>query len=150
MENCLHCMHAQGSWYGPPHIKSTNEVTSRLCSFSIVTANKSLLTVSCCAGCWSVKLLKIRQNISKYHTCWKNIWFYTFAACPRGRILGRNWDKSLRAFLLVILLLPPPPLTKSGMELVCNVNMVYGNLKVNLNEIVRSWIRLQVCWKIAL
>ncbi len=43
---------------------------------------------------------------------------------------------------------PPPPLSKRGLKLVCNVNILYGNLKSemprNLNEIVRSWIRLQV------
>jgi hypothetical protein len=52
----------------------------------------------------------------------------------RGRILGHNWDKSLKSF--------PPcysqspllthftslPLGKSVLKLVCNVNIVYGNL----------------------
>jgi hypothetical protein len=49
--------------------------------------------------------------------------------------------------------LPPPPPSKSGLKLVCNVNIVFGNLKSensqdykimprNLNESVRSWIRL--------
>jgi hypothetical protein len=41
---------------------------------------------------------------------------------------------------------PPPPPSKSGLKLVCNVNIVYGNFKSensqimprNLNEIVRS------------
>jgi hypothetical protein len=60
----------------------------------------------------------------------------------RGRILGRYWDKSLKNFppcspqspLQQILLPPPPPLFdqkwfKSGLKLVCNVNIVYGNLK---------------------
>ncbi len=45
---------------------------------------------------------------------------------------------------------PPPPLSKSSLKLVCNINLVYRNLKSensqdyarNLNEIVRSWIRL--------
>jgi hypothetical protein len=75
----------------------------------------------------------------------------------RGWILGRNWDKSLKIF-------PPcysqspllkdfiPPWSKSGLKLVCNGNIVYGNLKSDnsqvygrkLNEIVCSWIRLQV------
>jgi hypothetical protein len=52
----------------------------------------------------------------------------------RGRILGRNWNKSLKSFspcysrspLLQILL--PPPLSKGCLKLVCNV-IVYGNLK---------------------
>ncbi len=45
---------------------------------------------------------------------------------------------------------PPPHLSKSGLKLVCNVNIVQGNLILstssmpkNLKEIVRSWIRLQ-------
>ncbi len=43
---------------------------------------------------------------------------------------------------------PPPPSSKSGLKLVCNVNITYSlrTLKImlrNLNEIVRSWIRLQ-------
>ncbi len=75
----------------------------------------------------------------------------------RGRILGRNWDKSLRSFsLLAILshlykriLLPSPPLSKSGfLKLVCNVNIKsMRNLNImprNLNEVVRSWIRLKL------
>jgi hypothetical protein len=35
---------------------------------------------------------------------------------------------------------PPPPQIKSGLKLVCNVKIVYGNLKImprNLNEIIR-------------
>ncbi len=53
----------------------------------------------------------------------------------RGQILGRNWDKSLKSF-------PPcysvtsangfysaSPLRKSGLKLVYNLNMVYGNIK---------------------
>ncbi len=53
----------------------------------------------------------------------------------RGRILGRNWDKSLKSFPpcysqspLVTDFIPPPP-SKSGLKLVCYVNVVYGNLK---------------------
>jgi hypothetical protein len=46
-----------------------------------------------------------------------------------------SWDKSLKncppcysqSPLLTNLL--PPPLSKSGLKLVCNVNIVYGNLK---------------------
>ena len=75
-----------------------------------------------------------------------------------GRILGRNEDKSLKSIPTCyrshkrILLPPPLPPSKSGLKLVCNVNIVYGNLKSensqeysmtrNLNEIVRSLIRL--------
>ncbi len=76
----------------------------------------------------------------------------------RGQFLGHNWDKSLKNFLLAIhshlyygFTPPPPPPSKSGLKLVCNVNIVYGNLSLrtlqivprNLNEFVRSWIRLQ-------
>jgi hypothetical protein len=53
-----------------------------------------------------------------------------------GRILGRNWDKSLKSFPpcysqspLLQILLPLPSLSNSGLKLVCNVNIVYGNLK---------------------
>jgi hypothetical protein len=53
-----------------------------------------------------------------------------------GRILGRNWDKSLKSFPpcyskspLMMDFTPPPPLRKNGLKLVCNVNIVYGNLK---------------------
>ncbi len=63
----------------------------------------------------------------------------------RGRILGRNWHKSLKSFppcysqsRLLRILLPPPPWAK-WLETGCNVNIVYGNL----NKIVRSWFRLQ-------
>jgi hypothetical protein len=45
---------------------------------------------------------------------------------------------------------PPPPPCKSGLKLVCNVNIVYGNLNImprNLNEIVHSWIRLLEKWQ---
>ncbi len=77
----------------------------------------------------------------------------------RGRILRRSWDKSLESFPpcysqspLLTDFNPPPPPKKSELKLVCNVNIVYGNLKSsessqprNLNEIVHSWIRLQSC-----
>jgi hypothetical protein len=66
----------------------------------------------------------------------------------RGRILGHNWDKSSLLFTLLTDFTPPPPLhlRKSGLKLVCNVNIVYGNLKSEnsqdyapkLNEMVRS------------
>ncbi len=73
-----------------------------------------------------------------------------------GRILGRNWDKSLQSFPpccsqspLITGFTSSPPLNESGLKLIWNVNIVYGTsqrtLKImhrNLNEIVRSWIRL--------
>ncbi len=72
-----------------------------------------------------------------------------------GRILGRNWDKSLsfppcysRSPLLMDFTPPPLPWSKSRLKLVWNVNIAYIliTLKIvprNRNEIVRSWIRLQ-------
>jgi hypothetical protein len=53
----------------------------------------------------------------------------------RGRILGHYWDKSLKSFppcysqSPLLTDLPPLPPSKSGLKLVCNVNIVYGNLK---------------------
>ncbi len=57
-------------------------------------------------------------------------------AVYRGQIRGRNWDKSLNSFpacysqslLLTDFTPPPPPSSKSGLKLVCKVNIVYGNL----------------------
>ncbi len=73
------------------------------------------------------------------------LYIHTFQYRPiwkgsTGRILGRNWDKSLKSFppcyslspLLTYFTLPhppPPPRNKSGLKLVCNVTIVYGNLK---------------------
>ncbi len=53
----------------------------------------------------------------------------------RGRILGRNWDKSLSSYPPLFTVTSTngfylsPSLSKSGLKLVCNVNIVYGNLK---------------------
>ncbi len=53
----------------------------------------------------------------------------------RGRILWRNWEKILKNFPPCYLhsvtstngfYSPHPPLSKSGLKLVCNVNIVYG------------------------
>ncbi len=61
-------------------------------------------------------------------------WIYV-GSVQRGRILGRNWDKSLKSFPPCYSLSPLitdftlPPLSKSGLKLVCNVNIVYGNFK---------------------
>ncbi len=52
-----------------------------------------------------------------------------------GQILGRNCDKVLRVFLLAIhsqlnlRILHPSLLSKSGLKLVCKVNIECGNLK---------------------
>ncbi len=54
-----------------------------------------------------------------------------------GPILGRYWDNSLKSFppcyskspLLMDFTPPPHPLNKSGLKLVCNVNIVNGHLK---------------------
>ncbi len=76
-----------------------------------------------------------------------------FSKLSGGQILGRNWDKSLNFPLCysqspqITDVLPPSPLSKSGLKLVCDVNIVYGNLKSEnsqdyaqktLNEIVYS------------
>ncbi len=49
----------------------------------------------------------------------------------RGRTLGCNWDKGLKSFPPCYTQSPllPPPLSKSGLKLNCNENIVYGNLK---------------------
>jgi hypothetical protein len=46
----------------------------------------------------------------------------------RGRILGRNGDKSLRVAIHSHLF--PSPLCKSGLNLVCNVNIVYKEISI--------------------
>ncbi len=71
----------------------------------------------------------------------------------RGRILGRNWDKSLESFPPCYsqspLVTVPPTLSKSGLKLVCNVTLYPESLRTlkimprNLNDIVRSCIQLQ-------
>ncbi len=53
----------------------------------------------------------------------------------RGRVLGRNWDKSLQSFpscysqspLLTYCTPPLSPLSKSGLKLVCTLNIIFGN-----------------------
>jgi hypothetical protein len=65
--------------------------------------------------------------------CWRPI----LCLNNRGRILGRNWDKSPKSFppcysqssLLTAFTSSPPPLSKSSLKLVCYVNIVHGNLK---------------------
>ncbi len=63
----------------------------------------------------------------------------------RGQILGHNWDKSLKSFppcihnplySRILPPTPPPPLRKSSLKLVCNVNFVYGNIKLRT---LRKW-----------
>jgi hypothetical protein len=71
-----------------------------------------------------------------------------------GQILGRNWGKSFKSFppcysqSLLIRILLPTPLVKSGLKLICYVNIVLyketSSLRTlmimprNLNEIVLS------------
>ncbi len=83
------------------------------------------------------------------------------------RILWRIRTKVFRVFLLAVhshlyctnkFYLPPPfPVSKSGLKLVCNVNILHRNFKSetlkimprNLNKIVSLWIQLlerQTCW----
>jgi hypothetical protein len=56
-------------------------------------------------------------NVAKFHQA-------------EGRILVRKWDKSLESFPPCFSEAPPPhPPSKSGLKLVCDVNIVHGNLK---------------------
>ncbi len=67
------------------------------------------------------------------------------------RILGRNWDKSLKCFAPCYSQSPLPStngyysLSKVVWNWFVIVDIVYGNFKIklrNFKEIVRSWIRL--------
>jgi hypothetical protein len=57
----------------------------------------------------------------------------------RGKILGHNWDNkssefsSLR-FTIISTDFTPPPLEQSGLTLVCNINIVYRDLKSENSE----------------
>ncbi len=60
------------------------------------------------------------------------------SSSSRGRILGRNWDKSLKCFPPCYsqsqrILLPPPIESKSGLKMVCNVNILYDAQKPQRN-----------------
>ncbi len=84
---------------------------------------------------------------------------YTGPVCTdytRVRILGRNWDKSLEFSTLLFTvtftngLYPPPPSLlnkiKIGLKLFHDGSLKSESSEImprNLNEIVRSWIRLQ-------
>ncbi len=66
----------------------------------------------------------------------KYFWFKTIPNEEnRSRILRRNWDKRLQSFPPCYSQSPPltdllpHPLSKTGLKLVCNVNIEYGNLK---------------------
>jgi hypothetical protein len=80
-----------------------------------------------------------------------------FSKLSGGQILGRNWDKSLNFPLCysqspqITDVLPPSPLGKSGLKLVCDVNILYTgtsslrtlkSMSRNPNEIVCSGMRL--------
>jgi hypothetical protein len=59
----------------------------------------------------------------------------------RGRFLGQNRTKVLKVFLYFLFTVtstngfyPPPPPSKSGLKLVCNVNIVHGNLKTENSQ----------------
>jgi hypothetical protein len=69
-----------------------------------------------------------------------------FVFITRGRILRRNWDKSLKSFPscysqspLRTNFFPPPPPPEQTSSL-----RTLKSMPRNLNEIVRSWIRLPV------
>ncbi len=60
----------------------------------------------------------------------------------RGRILGRNWDKSLKSFPPCYSQSPlptdftplPHSLEQKWLKLVCNVNIVHGSLKAENSQ----------------
>ncbi len=67
----------------------------------------------------------IQTNFSRKQTLW------------RGRILGRNWDKSLQSFSPFFYSLSPPlteftppPPSKMCLKLVCNINIVFWKPQV--------------------
>jgi hypothetical protein len=64
------------------------------------------------------------SNIDRLSLC-------TLVKQSRGQIHGRNWDKSLKSFSPCYSQspTPPPPPNKSGLKLVCNVKIVYENLR---------------------
>ncbi len=65
-----------------------------------------------------------------------------FRLCTEAEFLDVIGTKVLRVFLLAIhspttkefYSLPPPLLGQSGLKLVCNVNIVYGNLKSEISQ----------------
>ncbi len=68
-----------------------------------------------------------------------------------SRILGHNWDKSPKSFppyysqsLLLTDFTPLPSLSKCGLDLVCNVNIVYENLKSETRLCPETSIKLDV------
>ncbi len=80
---------------------------------------------------YSVQDQNVENSIcpSLAQNCWFSVW---------GRILGRNWNKSLKSIPPCRSQLPlqtdftplaQPPLRKSGLKLFCNVNIAYGNLR---------------------
>ncbi len=85
-----------------------------------------------------------KSSIS-YFSFFFHIFLFFLLCCPffihlfnlasRGRILERNHNKSLKNFSPCYSQSPlltdftPPPLIKSILKLVCNVNILYGDLK---------------------
>jgi hypothetical protein len=112
-------------------------------------------------------LLGIRWGVfMRSRHCTKNV--RTCILLFRGWILGRDWDKSLKSLksfppcysqssLLTDFTPPPPPPPpqqrwKSGLKLVCIVNLKPVFLELSRlcpeteRQMVRSWIRLQDRW----
>ncbi len=97
--------------------------------------------------------------------CLEQAWcrFLSFFTTPErgGRILGCDWDKSLKIFppcysqspLLTDFTIPPLPLSRSDLRLVCNVNIVNGKQKSENSQdyaqkpqwICTSWIQFLYC-----
>ncbi len=87
---------------------------------------KAFFSLNCTYQLQQVVTFRILNYGKVYHK------MYSFR--NRGRILGRNWDKSLKTFHpcysqppLLIDFTPAPLLSKSGLKLVCIVNNAYGN-----------------------
>jgi hypothetical protein len=107
---------------------------------------------------YAYKYCKVRSGNSS----WCVARWALFRWSPEAKLLDVIGIKSLESFPpcysqspILTHFTPPPPHppranSKSGLKLFCNVNIVYGNhrsaltiMSRNLNEIVRSWIRLQ-------
>jgi hypothetical protein len=117
----------------------------------------SSLSQSCWTACWCTDLkLKCSLCLSVCYLSTEERMIQRGPRVPaRGRILGRNWDKSLNRFppsysqspLLTDFTPPPPPRDKSvWIWFLWTETSSLRTLKImprNLNEIVCSWIPLQ-------
>ncbi len=117
----LYCIMCVGSWLGLQLITLISESFGRRRGLGPPPPPRGKI--------WPAKPYRTEET----HSCKVN----------RGRILGRHWDKSLKSFppcysqspLLTNLPPPhPPPLSRSGLKLVCNVDILYGKLKSEYSQ----------------